>query len=202
MALAKHTSNAELIGREPEGPISNTYALYKDMHDNNVVYAYKGIVTSDLVGHVLGIMEERLEDEGHDTKVSKKVFNVMVESLNNVYADEKQMTKDDYDPSAMLMVKRFGSSYTIVTGSYIPKSKVPSIKRLVDHINDLDHSELKAFYQESLSSDDEDKSGITELGILDLAKKSRNVLIYNFKYINTDFSFFSLEATIDTNRSK
>lgn len=200
MPLAKHIGNAELIGRQTEGPISNTYALYKDMHDNNVIYSYKGIVTSDLVGHVLGIMEERLEDEGTDTKVSKKVFNVMVESLNNVYADEEQMEKDEYDPSAMLMVKKFGSSYTIVTGSYIPKTKVPVIKRLVDHINELDHSELKAYYQEVLSSQEDDPSGITQLGILDLAKKSRNVLLYNFKYINTDFSFFSLEATIDTNR--
>ncbi len=200
MPLAKHIGNAELIGRHPEGPISNTYALYKDMHDNNVIYSYKGIVTSDLVGHVLGIMEERLEDEGTDTKVSKKVFNVMVESLNNVYADEEQMEKDEYDPSAMLMVKKFGSSYTIVTGSYIPKKKVPVIKQLVDHINELDHSELKAYYQEVLSSQEDDPSGITQLGILDLAKKSRNVLLYNFKYINTDFSFFSLEATIDTNR--
>lgn len=194
--------NAEAIGRNPNGPLSSTYPTYKDMYDNNVIYAYKGIVTSDLVTHVLSIMEERLEEVEtapiESNKLSKKVFNVMVESMNNLYADEVELAKDAYDPTAMLLVKQMGKHYTIITGSQIPKKKVGPIKQLVDRINRMSAAELKSFYQETLDQGQDD-TGVTLLGILDLARKSKNELGYAFKYLNPEYSFFSLEARITQN---
>ncbi len=188
---------AEKISTGQSGtPLHNTYPIYKDMYDNNVIFSYRGLVTSDLVTSVLGIMEERMEEEKQSRKMSKKVFNVMVECLTNVYLDELK-TDLGYDPSALLLIKRVAGLYIVTTGSYIPTDSIPELKKFIDKINGLDAVQLKALYQELLSQGEPVTSGLTRLGIIDLARKSRNRLIYQFKYENEHYSFFTLESQIN-----
>lgn len=188
---------AEKISTGQTGtPLHNTYPIYKDMFDNNVIFSYRGLVTSDLVTSVLSIMEERMEEEKQSRKMSKKVFNVMVECLTNVYLDELK-TSLGYDPSALLLIKRVAGLYIVTTGSYIPTSSISDLKKFIDKINGLDVNELKALYQELLAQGEPVSSGLTRLGIIDLARKSRNRLIYQFKYENEHYSFFTLESQIN-----
>jgi hypothetical protein len=188
---------AEKISTGQTGtPLHSTYPIYKDMFDNNVIFSYRGLVTSDLVTSVLGIMEERMEEEKQSRKMSKKVFNVMVECLTNVYLDELK-TSLGYDPSALLLIKRVAGLYIVTTGSYIPTASISDLKKFIDKINGMDVNELKALYQELLAQGEPVSSGLTRLGIIDLARKSRNRLIYQFKYENEHYSFFTLESQIN-----
>lgn len=166
------------------------------MYDNNIIFSYRGIVTSDLVTSVLEIMEDRLEEDGQNRKLSKKVFNVMVECLTNVYVDEVSVDKSGYDPSALPLVKRLNKSYQVITGSYIKNNRVSALKDLIDKINDMDSDELKAFYQKMLSEEDPATTGLTLLGVIDLARKSKHKLTYQFKYESQYYTYFTLEASI------
>ena len=62
-----------------------TYSYFKNMQVNNIIFVYQGEVTADLVSSVLHMMENKLDGDGEDKKIKKKVFNVMVECLQNVY---------------------------------------------------------------------------------------------------------------------
>ncbi|MCS7086194.1 MAG: SiaB family protein kinase [Bacteroidia bacterium] len=191
MKLAEKISTGQ-VG----SPLHNTYPIYKDMYDNNVIFSYRGLVTSDLVTSVLGIMEERLEEDRQNRRMSKKVFNVMVECLTNVYLDEMK-SNTGYDPSALLLIKRVAGLYIVTTGSYIPTASIGELKKFIDRVNGMDAVELKALYQELLSEESPMASGLTRLGIIDLARKSKNRLIYQFKYENEHYSFFTLESHIN-----
>lgn len=173
-----------------------TYECYKDMFDNNIIFSYRGIVTSDLVTNVLDIMEERLEEDGQSKKLSKKVFNVMVECLTNVYVDEDRLFHEGYDPSALLLVSRENNAYKVTTGNYIPTRSVKDLKLMIDRINSMEKEELKTYYQEILCMEEPDANGLTNLAIIDLARKSRNKLVYQFKYENNNYTFFTLESQI------
>ena len=179
------------------GPLGYTYPAYKDMYDNNVIFVYKGLVTSDLVTHVLEIMGERLEEERTSRKMSKKVFNVMVECLTNVYtADDPNAHRAKFDPTAVLLVKKDEDSYCVTTGHYIYNERVAELKYILDRINSMTHEELKTYYQEVLNAEDPAATGLTDLAIVDLSRKSKHKLLYTFKYITSDYSFFSLESRI------
>lgn len=180
------------------GPLGYTYPCYKDMYDNNVIFVYKGLVTSDLVTHVLEIMNERLEEERTSRKLSKKVFNVMVECLTNVYTDEDPSVRQrvKFDPTAVLLVKKDEDSYCVTTGHYIYNERVSELKFILDRINSMTHDELKTYYQDVLRSEDPSATGLTDLAIVDLSRKSKHKLLYTFKYITADYTFFSLEARI------
>lgn len=178
-------------------PLKNTYSIYKDMYDNNIIYSYKGIVNADLVHHILEIMAESIDEEEQPKKLSKKVSNVMVECLANVYVDEERMEKPTYDPTAMILVKRIEKQYSVVTCNNIPSQRVRSLKEVLDRINRMTPEEMKAFYKTTLANHNpQEELGISDLSIIDLARKSKQRLVYYFKYVNQDYSFFSLEAQI------
>ena len=54
------------------------------MQDNNIMLSFKGEVSFDLVKSVLDIIEGRLERMEDNPKTKKKVFNVLVECLQNL----------------------------------------------------------------------------------------------------------------------
>lgn len=180
------------------GPLAITYPTYKDMNDNNIIFGYRGIVTSDLVTNVLDIMGERLEGDGQSKKLSKKVFNVMVECLTNAYVDENGNPgiPEGYDPSALLLVKKIAKSYRVTTGNLVQTQDVKKLKKMIDEINEMSYDELKAHYQQMLASEENNTIGLTNLGIIDLARKSKNRLVYNFKFESERYTLFTLELEI------
>jgi hypothetical protein len=173
-----------------------SYPCYRDMYDNNVVFAFKGVVNSDVVTHVLDIMNERLEEDHQSRKTSKKVFNVLVECMTNLYVDEDKSKYAEFDPTAILTVKKRDEQYIVSTGSMIQNNRVHQIKELISRLNKMSDEDIKSYYQEMLLTSDLNDPFHGNLGIIDLARKSKNNLEVAFKYISQDFSFFSLDAYI------
>jgi hypothetical protein len=58
---------------------------YSKLNSNDVLIAYKGNVTSELISNVLEVVEARMDDYSETSKIRKKVYNVLVESLQNLY---------------------------------------------------------------------------------------------------------------------
>ena len=51
------------------------------MERDNVLLAFKGTITSDLLSSVFQIMESKMDDLNDSPATKKKVFNVLVECL-------------------------------------------------------------------------------------------------------------------------
>ena len=66
----------------------------------------------------------------------------------------------------------------------------------IDYINSLNRDELKAYYKEILNNGELSEKGGGGLGLIDIAKKSRNKLQYSFREIDEDYSFFTLTVKI------
>ena len=143
-------------------------------------------------------MGDMLEDDGADRRVSKKVFNVMVECFQGIY---QEVEKQDpaFDPSAILLVKKLGSVYYVSTGRFIDTSFCKEISSFIDSINVMDTATLKNHYKDLLLSEQGNTMSLTKLGVIDIARKSRQTLAYDFEYVNDSYSFFSLEAKISAN---
>jgi len=177
------------------GPLQFSYPCFIDMLSNNLVFMYRGVVTSDLVTYVLQIMEERLEEDKVSKKTSKKVFNVMVECLRNVYSDGINQELSEIESTAILLVKSEDDGYLVSTGNYIKNTEVELLKNRLDKINQMDGEKLKVYYQELLSSPVTEK-GITSLGMIDIARKSKQKISYQFQTVNEFFTFFTLVAKV------
>ncbi|MEA1897483.1 MAG: hypothetical protein U9N53_07445, partial [Bacteroidota bacterium] len=63
----------------------NIQDYYSELNEGEVLLAYKGSISSDLINNVLDTVESKMQDFNDHSKVRKKVYNVLVESLQNLY---------------------------------------------------------------------------------------------------------------------
>lgn len=177
------------------------YDLYNKMEVNNIMLSFKGDITSELMTSILHIMESRLDNLNEEPKVKKKVYNVLVECLQNLYhhIDEvpaEHVDKNNSGRSAIFMIGVGNNHYSIVTGNYMLTNKVASFKERLERINSMSSDELKNLYKEILNNDQLSSKGGGGLGMIDIARKTGEKLNFNFVEINNKYSFFSLNIKV------
>jgi len=182
--------------------VIDTFDLYNLMERDKVLLAFKGSITSELLTSVFQIMESKMEDLNDSPKTRRKVFNVLVECLQNLYhhIDDFEVvgTPEELSEkkSAIFSISRTDEFYNIVTGNFIYHSNIKDISGKIDHINSLNRDELKEFYKETLNNGTMSVKGGGGLGLIDIARKSGEKLQYNIREINESFSFFTLTVKI------
>jgi hypothetical protein len=175
--------------------------LYERMHDNNIMLSFKGEVTFDLVNSVLKIMEERLNRTEEDLKTKKKVYNVLVECLQNLchHVEESGAEESYNNKTAILMIYLNDTTYNVLTGNYISNKNVEHLKNWLDQINSVSKDELRELYKKILNNEQFSEKGGGGLGFIDIARKSGEKLNYNFSPVNDKVSFFSFQINIPKN---
>ena len=71
------------------------FKLYNEMHDNDIMLSYKGEVSSALVHSFLDVFEKRLDSFEENKKTKRKVFNVLVETLQNLQMHVDEVPTND-----------------------------------------------------------------------------------------------------------
>ena len=146
--------------------VIDTFDLYNLMERDKVLLAFKGSITSELLTSVFQIMESKMEDLNDSPKTRRKVFNVLVECLQNLYhhIDDFEVVGSPEElsekKSAIFSISRTDEFYNIVTGNFIYHNNIEDISGKIDHINSLNKesyfssltSEMSCRWYDSLSS--------------------------------------------------
>lgn len=180
------------------------FDFYDTMERKNIMLSFKGEVTPELLASILQIVENKLDKINEQPKIKKKVFNVLVECLQNLYHHYTRDShiiklKDDQEPSVIVMIAKNVSGYSIITGNYVANSNVDELKKRLEEINSMSKLELKELYKSVLSNGELSAKGGGGLGIIDIARKSGEKLEYGFIPFSNGASFFSLNVNITDN---
>ncbi len=168
------------------------------MEKDNIMLSFKGSVTSELLTSVLQIMETKMDRMNEPSKMKKKVYNILVEALQNLYHHLDKQPEDAARGfnTVIFMVGKDEDSYSIFTGNYIKNENADKLKEKLDKINSLDSDGLKEYYKEVLNNGMMSDKGGGGLGMIDIARKSGQKLDYDFQKIDDDHSFYSLNIKI------
>lgn len=85
--------------------------------------------------------------------------------------------------------------FHVITQNQIENKNIESLKSRLDHVNSKNSEELKAIYMEVLTAGDYTSKG-AGLGLIDIARKSKNSLEYQFNAISDEFSAYRLHVKI------
>lgn len=179
----------------------NINEYYSDLSKGDVILAYKGSITSDLINDVLEAVEGKLEDGNEDGKTRKKLYNVLVESLQNLYhhiEETHEGIDEDLDPKFGILVieKNEAGEYKVITGNFVSKVKTKFLKEKIEKINSLSKDELKDMYKFILNHQKISAKGGGGLGLVDIARKTGKKMTYNFYDYNENYVFFDLQILI------
>jgi len=172
-----------------------------DQSKNNIILFYKGNVDSDVINHVLDTVEDKMVQVNEQAKLRKKVYNVLVESLQNLYHHVDKVPDDYEDQTAekygLLIVQKVDSGYRIITGNFVCVDNIEKLEEKIKRINRSSHEEIKELYKFILNHQRISAKGGGGLGLVDIARKTGNKLDYTFKKYNDKYSFFYLDILVD-----
>ena len=180
----------------------NVHEFFSKLNGGDVILSYKGSITTDLINNVLEQIESKLDDVDEQGKIRKKVYNVLVESLQNLYhhveeIPEKFKNRDKFDSKfGILVIAREEDMIKISTGNFITSEKIKFLKDKIDKINSLSKEELKDMYKFILNHQKLSAKGGGGLGLVDIARKTGNKLEYTFQHYEDDYYFFNLDVFI------
>lgn len=167
------------------------------MADNELILAYRDHVTDSTVQQLLSITELKLMQTSDDKKMRKRVFNILVECLQNIVNHGASEEKGDRSAS-LLLIGRHGNDFFINTGNKIDNDKVQSFIDKVDEVNNLVHDNMRSIYSTALDESEYSEKGGAGLGLLDIYKRSGNKLRYDVQPIDDRVSFLSLHIRINS----
>lgn len=175
----------------------NIVMLEKMMAENNIASVWSGHLTTDIEGQVLSLAETRMNEVDLHLRAQRKIFNIMVECLQNIskYNPGPESEKKYGMPVAMLVNE--GRRVRITTGNLIKNNRIPALNDKLRTVNKYDRKGLKELYRISLAADEikAEQTGI--LGLVDIARKSGHKLDYDFQPVNDDYSYYLLSVLVD-----
>ena len=170
------------------------FDLHQSMLDHNLILVYEGEFTQEITKSVLAMAERNMDSSGEESSIKRKVFNVMVECLQNIVKHADDVEKNS---SAVFMVGKQENEYIIISGNPITNDNIPALKEKIDKINSLDKDGLKSLYKDIIRNTEISDKGGAGLGFVDMARKSGNKLEYDFIPTDDAVSFFCLKSSIE-----
>lgn len=166
---------------------------------DDVLLSFKGDITSELLNSLLQLMEEKMERLNEHPRVRKKVFNILVEGLQNLYhhhdAVSPKVADKQLEPEVILLIARHSEGYNIITGNFVQNAGVNHLREKLERINQLPREELKKMHREILTNGLMSAKGGGGLGMVDMALKSDDRLEFGFIPVG-DATFFSLHVHV------
>ena len=172
------------------------FSLFKRFEPYLLTYVYKGIFDSGLTDKILGLAETNMNVLGEATKTQKKVYFILVESLQNI--TRHQDTAQNRENQAFFVVQNKDGKYGMASGNVIENTQIDSLKGKLDKINSLDTDALKAHYKDVLENTGMSDKGGAGLGLIEIARRSGGKLSYAFKPLNDTHSYFYFKTKIGT----
>ncbi|PKR80992.1 hypothetical protein CW751_07445 [Brumimicrobium salinarum] len=159
-----------------------------------IMMSHFGEFSQDLVNSLSEGLEYIMLNRETPKKLTKRMFTVMIEGLQNIRIHGARDTKGKQ--YGHVMIKEDNGVYTASFGNVV---NFKSQKLLVKHLNNLNRMnsvEIKEFYLENLSNGMMTEKGGAGLGFITIKLKSKSNIAYRFyDYTNTQ-SYFEMEVEL------
>ncbi len=167
--------------------------------ERNTLICYHGAVTHDVIESMSGVLMKKLKAYNESRNLIMALYGVFIELAQNIerYSAEKQIAEGNILSYGMIKVTRHSeASYTVETENKVGSEEKDILGKYLDEIINLDILALKDRYKKTLL---EGTDGISEnagLGILEMAVKSRNNIVYEFKNIGLEMYSFLIKIKL------
>ena len=165
--------------------------LHNNMSKENILMVYKGDFAHSTIMPLLEMIEENLNKQIDELIIKKKVYMLLVETLQNIcrHGKERKGIRE-----AIFMIGKYDTKYTINTGNFIDNNNIKKLKDKLNIVNLSNNEELNTLYKKELKKAAPSVDG--GVGIIDIARKSSDKLLFDIKPVDDTTSFFSLSVQV------
>lgn len=189
MDLKKSSSVEQSIFTEKVGAIR---AAYKT-EDRKIIISHTGELDQRKINTLSSLVEAQLEYLKVNKTTTKKIFNIVIEALQNINLHGEKVGGDV--PLNYLLVGKTATEFVVYAGNAIPKGAVKNLESRLKRIQSFSTFELKKQYMDVLTNGTLSEKGGAGLGFLTMALKAQEIN-FDFINLNEDYSLFSLQLKV------
>lgn len=173
------------------------FDLLYETEAEDLNYIYRGEFNKDITNYILSLAEKNIIESKIQSKTKKRVFHIMVESIQNINRHQ-DYSDEEYTNTSFFAIQKNGTFFYITTANVIDNSEIPSLKDKLDRLNQLSDLELTKTYLQILNDGQISSKGGAGLGLIEIVRKSKNKLYYQFEELSETKSFIYMHSYIDT----
>ena len=180
-----------------KGFVHYIFDRYKDLEIKDISLLFEGQITHQVMKSLSGLVEEQL-DGVEDDMVLRRVYHVMVESLQNInrHAETFEDEGHPYPGVGLILVARNEEYFQVTTGNIMETSSVDELSMFLGRLNNMDTDRLDDLYKKQMREGILSPKGGAGLGFIDIRRKTGNPMEYSFEPIDNETSFFIFTAII------
>ena len=184
--------------------LHHAYEFHNSMRKMQLMLAYQGDVSQRLTKVFSSLTATSLANNMEDDRVKRRLFHVMVESLQNLskHSHNHQTGHPIQPGQGIFLVSKRHDCYAVVTGNVVPKHRIQQLREQLNHINSLSPQELKAYHKTTLRNTRLSEKSGAGLGFIDMAQKTGSKVEFQFVPLNEQTSFFLYRLCINRSGSR
>lgn len=169
---------------------ATAYEFFQNSAAYGLSFTYRGPFFDDITTKILDISENTIAVNQQLPKINRKVSFLLVECFQNIVKHGEQMEEQSAKDNGVFSLKNLGGAYLINSVNLVKDDQVEYLKETVESINAKDKSELKELYKSKLEEDDFSDKGGAGLGLIELARKSGQKILYEIEPCSDGLFYF------------
>lgn len=168
---------------------------YYSTDNRKRIASYLGELTDYKMNNILFLVESQMEQLGGSQSAIKKLFFIMIESLQNaIYHGEKDSTGFT---STFVVVGKDKTQYVLHVGNLVFNEDIDNVKTKMEKAKSMDEATIKDKTRELLFKDGYSIKGGAGLGLLTIAQKAGNNIDFEIKPFADGLSLFTFRAAVE-----
>jgi len=166
------------------------YQAYRLFMDHNIELVYQGEISSSTADALINIFEYLFTHKETPVKIQKRAFYILVEAMQNVVRHQVLPETPPPSSSGALLFQYIKGHFIFTLKNLVENSNIKSISKKINSLNDLGKEELNKYYKKILKNEVLSDKGGAGLGLIEIARKSENIISYEFLPAGEKYSWF------------
>ena len=180
--------------------IKSVLTLFDELKNNGISLVFLGEFNHEITKMFTTMSERELDRKKEERSTTRKVYHVMVETLQNISKHSDDITGIENNiGNGLFLIGNKANIYYVITSNKVANEKIESIEAAIKQVNTLNKEELNALFKKTMKEGKINDKGGAGLGLIDIARKTGHKLEYEFLPLDSEFSLFILKVEITAN---
>jgi hypothetical protein len=167
------------------------------MPKSAILLDYNGLVDFPGIEKLLKKLKNSREFAALDKTTARRTYALTVECLENINKHSAVSSLPDKNNQPHISIRREDDKIIITAGNLVKKEATGKLADKLKEISKLDLASLKTLHEIRISQDFKKNENGAGLGLISMAIKSGNRIVYNFRPSDDGFSYFEIQILLN-----
>lgn len=181
--------------------IKSILTLYDELLNNGISLVYLGEFTHEITKMFTTMSEREMNRQSEKRSTRRRVYHSMVEILQNMNKHSDEIAQESNIGKGLFMIGKNKNCYYIITSNKVKADKIEPLEKAIKEVNEATPEELTKMYKQQLKGGELTTKQGAGLGLIDIARKTKQKLQYQFIPLEeSDSLFFMLKVEISKHK--